>query len=348
MTVFEEVPPIDGEGFTALFILPKTNCDLPASLIRLQRAVKEESKMDASNESVGSCASKPELRNGYGCQAAEYEELEGQELIDSLQRRSTQNPRTKELSPKVLKLGSITIIEDLFQLRTMLPFQSQSQVRTLMKTPKEGRPLAPLLVWWAGDKWLLLDGHHRVKAYKAALWGDEVEVPVECFVGLLGDAMLQAAATNCRPVLQMDRKERMTAAWRLTMRLKKSKAELASAAAVSTSTISNMRGVLRRLQARDLDEFPIPTEWGVAFMQDRGMPMEDINWEEKEEGIVNEMAAALSKTFGKVPNHKKPLLARALDRFDSQITDEVILSIGLDRLKELYEKAVYDDENAAF
>lgn len=296
--------------------------------------------MNASNELVRVCATTPELRDVQDLQ----DELEGQELKDSLQRRSKKNPYAKAFTPKELKLGSITIKAGLFQLRTMLSFQSENHVRFLIKTPKEGRPLAPLLVWWAGDGWVLVDGHHRVEAYKAAQWGNEVEVPVECLVGSLDDAMLKAAASNCRPVLQMDRKERMTAAWRLTLYLDKSKVELASAAAVSTSTIAKMRAVLKKLQERDLEEFPIPLEWGAALMQARGATVEETDWEKKEDLIVKEYAVVLLKVFGSTPNHKKSLFARAIELYDCQIADEVLRNSSLERLKERYEERKKDAE----
>jgi ParB-like chromosome segregation protein Spo0J len=76
-------------------------------------------------------------------------------------------------------------------------------VRALRTT---GRPFDPLLAFPAGDKFFVIDGHHRLAAYEAADWNEPV--PVEVFRGSLEDARLATLRSNSKDKLAMRREEK--------------------------------------------------------------------------------------------------------------------------------------------
>lgn len=62
-------------------------------------------------------------------------------------------------------------------------------------------------VWWGGDGYYLVDGHHRIEAYKAAKWPTAQHVPVAVYQGTLTQALLKAGLGNTPDKLAMDYEE---------------------------------------------------------------------------------------------------------------------------------------------
>jgi ParB-like nuclease domain len=81
-----------------------------------------------------------------------------------------------------------------------------------------GKPFDPLLLWkrpgaTEGERLVLLDGEHRLAAYRLVKWPGEVPALIlECD---RRTALAKALAANARPVLPLSEMERMNAAWRL-------------------------------------------------------------------------------------------------------------------------------------
>jgi ParB-like chromosome segregation protein Spo0J len=65
-----------------------------------------------------------------------------------------------------------------------------------------------------GDKYYILDGHHRLDAYHSAQWSNKI--PVKVFSGTLQDARLKALELNSRNKLPMTQADKQEAAWELT------------------------------------------------------------------------------------------------------------------------------------
>jgi hypothetical protein len=100
--------------------------------------------------------------------------------------------------------------------------------------------LDPILVWWSGRRWIVIDGHHRLEAYQRA--SREVQaVPVEVFSGNLDDARLEAVRRNHKNKLIMRQGERLEAAWRLVCTSDLSKARIAECCGVAARTVAKMR-----------------------------------------------------------------------------------------------------------
>lgn len=109
-----------------------------------------------------------------------------------------------------------------------------------------GKPLDPVLLWLAtgedSTKLILLDGWHRLAAYKAAKWSDAV--PAIVLTGDRRAALLAALGGNSRFVLPMTKDERMDAAWRLVREPVEPRfkvREVANLSGVGKRTVDQMR-----------------------------------------------------------------------------------------------------------
>jgi hypothetical protein len=78
-----------------------------------------------------------------------------------------------------------------------------------------GEPFDPLVVFPAGGRYFVMEGHHRLAAYEAVNWSDPI--PVELFRGTLQDARIAALESNHNDKLPMSRAEKSNAAWRLVV-----------------------------------------------------------------------------------------------------------------------------------
>ena len=127
--------------------------------------------------------------------------------------------------PTELSLDAIKVIDVLFQPReSSLLFRagaSEEHVENMARVVAQGRLLAPLVVAAFGTSWVLLDGHHRYQAYLEA--DHRKPVPVEVAESALsGESRVKWAVTlsielNSRDKLSMSARDKMEAAWRLTV-----------------------------------------------------------------------------------------------------------------------------------
>jgi hypothetical protein len=162
---------------------------------------------------------------------------------------------------------------------------------------KAGRTLPAVLVYRAGGRNLLLDGHHRIEAYRAAKVA--APVPVEWFKGTPGEAILEARARNSATKLPMSSAERHDDAWRLVRLGRHSKAEICGAANVSRGSVDAMRKALRALGP---DEAIECKTWRRARAQAEGKGgKQDMTTDERQawlDELADGWADRLAKTFG--------------------------------------------------
>lgn len=123
-----------------------------------------------------------------------------------------------------------------------------------------GKALDPVLLWHPPDapkdaKLVLLDGLHRIMAYRAVGWIDGI--PALILVGADRRAALGAALkASGKRVLGLTQSERLDAAWRLvrepvTPRFKVR--EIATLADVAGRTVDNMRARFRVMQEEEIE-----------------------------------------------------------------------------------------------
>jgi ParB-like nuclease domain len=171
-----------------------------------------------------------------------YEELE------QAMRRAKSPPPAKA---KQLPLKRIEVADAVFQWR--LPNEDvaakENHVGSLVRALQDTRePFDPLLVFPVRDRVYVIDGHHRLAAYRAVEWSRQV--PVKLFTGTLENAQLEALKRNVKDKLPMNRDEKAEAAWRLVKTGKHREPQIREATTIGRSNIYIMKTVLRRLQEK--------------------------------------------------------------------------------------------------
>lgn len=197
---------------------------------------------------------------------------------DKLIERHSQGGTEALGDPKELPLASICEEPHVFQIRhdsiVYAPSMSNAHIQKLSATVRQGQALDPIKVVAFGDAWFLVDGHHRLAAYRKAKWAGPVPVEAEHspLTGL--ERVLWAeglgAAENKKDRLPLSEADKADAAWRSVVQGKGSKAETARTFGVSERTVANMREVSKRLIGAGLtpDEL-LSFGWGRARYEDR-------------------------------------------------------------------------------
>ena len=242
--------------------------------------------------------------------------------------------KPQPVAPTGLPLNSIRLRPTVFQHRDPNEHEGKAHIRKLVESIGRSRSktLEPLTVWWDGAGWTGIDGHHRHAAYAAAQVGSGHIVPVDVFVGSLGEAMAKAAAGNSKNKLPMTTAEKAQSAWRLVvMDQSLSKAAVAESASVSQATVANMRRVHKQLSdAAEASDFDAPSgdhrnlRWADARRLAGGREARDVDWEAKDEKDAIAMAHAIRKAIGDRGSKKLHVLARALEIYDSRLEDTLM------------------------
>ena len=110
-----------------------------------------------------------------------------------------------------LPLSAIEQRMELFQPRAM----EEQHLQDLRRAIKSQGSLEPLTVKRFGNLVVLIDGHHRLEAYKLEKY--ENEVPVRFFTGTLDDAILESGRANSQAKLVMSVQEKQNRAWQLIL-----------------------------------------------------------------------------------------------------------------------------------
>lgn len=199
----------------------------------------------------------------------------------------------------------------------------------LARLISNGTKLDPVLVIQIGTDVYLVDGHHRLEAYRMAnkvrAKRDLVPrmVPVSYFFGSISEAQLEAGANNSRLKLPMTKTERMDFAWRLVRQGKDfhSKAQIVKASGISDGQVGNMRRVAEALPNPDAY-----TAWDEARdtqrkKQKSEMSQEDIK--DMQERKAEEVALAMGKAIDPAAIKDHEVMAMAISRLLGHKLNEV-------------------------
>jgi ParB-like chromosome segregation protein Spo0J len=188
-----------------------------------------------------------------------------------------------------------------------------AHVKTLAAAIRRGGALSPITLWRqeGRNSLTLLDGEHRLAAYRAAGWRGGIPARVATFSRK--EALLVAASANTRDALPLSQSERADVAWRLVREPDAcfSKRDIARASGVSTRTIATMRDRWR------------------TFQISGGEPSGDW-WQDRKEGNeegdrpmmtdaerlmkVEALAEKMRKAAGNVAFRDEQMFAEALDK----------------------------------
>jgi ParB-like chromosome segregation protein Spo0J len=199
---------------------------------------------------------------------------------------------TKRLRRKRLPLGDIKLRPETFQFREFEIIESH--VFDLGQTLKSGRELDPMLVWDSGkDGYIVIDGHHRYKAYRRCK--PSAKISVRVFSGTEEEAVLLALEDNAKARLPMTAQEKSNAAWRLVSAgYGYSKADICIATGISDGTVAKMRRTRRVLIEKGEG---LPKTWWQALQAMKGYEQEAISDDRRAE-IIEERARALDAEIG--------------------------------------------------
>lgn len=193
-----------------------------------------------------------------------------------------------------LPLDRIFLATAVFQPRLLSGWElsrSADHVDNLVEAIK-GNPqhqLDPITVWSSGKNYRVIDGHHRLEAYRRAAKEPKYKaetIPVIVFEGSLNRAIAEAAKGNAKDKLPMTREDKLNAAWRMSIDGGVSRKDVWKYTGASTGSVSAMRRKLTELQQT------YPTSWrDVAMSQtwqeiragDRASPLDDYDVWQKEE-----------------------------------------------------------------
>lgn len=174
------------------------------------------------------------------------------ELAEALEHLNAQHEASVPADdlPNALPHASIKSMPEVFYTRGK--DWSEYHVGLHCKTLQAGFELEPVLVIEIADATILVDGHHRLEAYKRVK--DAPPMPVRYFPGTPSEALLEAVRCNAQASIQMDNSQRQTCAWRLVLTRLYSKRDIVRASGVSQGQVGNMRVAARELGEAALDK----------------------------------------------------------------------------------------------
>jgi ParB-like chromosome segregation protein Spo0J len=226
-------------------------------------------------------------------------------------------PQSAAGKPGFLPLTAITVLEAVFQPRAM----SEHHVHGLSKIIKKQGSVAPVLVWPAGDQIILLDGHHRLEAYKKSEKTDAI--PVEYFEGTADAALAKSGECNTPLKLVMNNDERQNFAWRMVTLGDYTKDRVAVASGVGLTQVDRMRAVKLKLGNLAL----CFATWKAANKHAKE-PEEERGSEDWKERQAEEHAEKLTKAFGNKLSTNAELAAMALQIYFGRKLPDLYHQIG--------------------
>lgn len=271
-----------------------------------------------------------------------------EEGIALIQKELTDGKEAPTNEPKELPLKTIRMAQSVFQPRDFSEAgvaYSEDHIRNLLEAISANPQvmLDPLVVWWSGKHWRVIDGHHRLLAYER--WNKQRpnslgNIPVKVFKGSLEDAMLEAARQNSKDKLPMSKTEKLNRAWKFTHSGIGSKKTISEACKVSPATVSNMRKQLEAIKAWS------PAHWEAWCAKSTWETAKKFGQEEREisdgwkEKLAKKWTDRLGVAFGTKFAQQPEIAARALEMYSEKLVDalcEEWHDIFKDRLEQLEE-----------
>ena len=252
------------------------------------------------------------------------------EAIRLLQASLEKDPSATD-KPDKLEPTKIKRLVSLFQPRELIgrmleDEQHLSSLERAIGKPPNHRMLDPLLVWWCGEGWMMIDGHHRLEAYRRA--GVKEPVPIEIFEGSIQDALLESVARNSKDKMPMRLADKVNRAWRMVCLTEKSIKQIAGACQVGTTTISNMRKAKKDLmEAKEYSEVKLADkQWVHAKMEAQGgEPAVAPDMEEVRRKKAVRIAQAINKAVGRIAIGRDPeVFAEAIKFMDDQAPKQLM------------------------
>jgi len=221
-----------------------------------------------------------------------------------------------------LNRNCILVAEQVFQWRLLNEdvVNREDHIITMANAVADsGRPLDPILVLPVGDKFYVVDGHHRLAAYETAKWSRKI--PATTFGGTLNDAHREALRLNSKNKLPMTNADKQEAAWKIVkMEDGTTKPQINELTGVSTSNVDIMRAALKRLKGLKNPEGELEKlTWAQArrmeWPEDKQFDAD--GWKERKADLIVE--ALLKANIGFMLKQNYDITAMALERLDASL-----------------------------
>ncbi|KZN15185.1 ParB N-terminal domain-containing protein [Marinomonas sp. TW1] len=188
--------------------------------------------------------------------------------------------------------------------------------------------LDPIVVWWSGSVWYVLDGHHRLAAYRAfAREGGlmKMMIPVKVFSGTVVQAMGEATRLNSKDKLAMTKDDKSNMAWRFVALGAEglTKGAISKVCKVSTATVGRMRKKLREIQEFHPDDWhkvSLEMTWNEAINFLERKKAYDDDWQKAQ---AKEWAKRLSSAFGKKLVAQPEVFLDALEMYSPRLLQDL-------------------------
>lgn len=262
--------------------------------------------------------------------ASDAEMFEAIDIVSSI----LDLPRSPTEEPDRLPLSDIVEIPSVFQVRGEQT--DEHHAGALLDVLRRGADLKPVTVWRCGDGAVLIDGHHRLHAYRR-LKGPEksaITIPVAWFRGSLDEAIRAAAEANNEVKLPLNTEQRMNFGWRLVILDRYSKKEIATMAGISERSVANMRAVKKTLQGDGRGSDELPVNWYVALREAqhrdperKELDYEDFEWQQAKVW-ADRMAKALSTKLAHSPTIAAKALVLHLGAKAADVAKEMLVEAG--------------------
>lgn len=233
-------------------------------------------------------------------------------------------------APKRLPVDAIQRIPELFQPRGSDEWRSTAHINGLSSSSTNARQandaakMEAVLVFWVGDAWVCLDGHHRLAAISKKRKAGAT-IGVDVFSGTVQDAMMEATRRNSRNKLAMNEKDKTERAWQLFMSGAGTHKEIAEACGVAPKTIQRMAQAVRRHGTADeaIEQLRALRWWQVRELTN---PNEAgvLSLDERKAGQIQRRAEVLGKAIGDEAPH---IVAEALMLRDPDFAKAVMLQL---------------------
>jgi len=195
--------------------------------------------------------------------------------------------------------------------------------------------LDPILVWWSGRYWRVVDGHHRLVAYQQVSNPGQKgkrhipieRVPVTTFSGTVVEAMAQATANNSKDKLRTSKNDKLERAWKFAALGTMTIPQIAKVTAISERIVSNMRKVINEMIPPGSTEWltagpnPLDMTWREAKRIALGECAPDDGWVEKQ---AQDWARRLGKTFGRKLSDSPAIALRALEIYSENLPKQLV------------------------
>lgn len=242
--------------------------------------------------------------------ASDAEMFEAIEIVSSI----LDLPSSPTEEPDRLPLSDIVEIPSVFQVRGEQT--DEHHAGALLDFLRRGADLKPVTVWRCGDGAVLIDGHHRLHAYRRLKGCDKsaTTIPVIWFRGSLDEAIRAAAEANNEVKLPLNTEQRMNFGWRLVILDRYSKKEIATMAGISERSVANMRAVKKTLQEDGRGSDELPVNWYVALReaQHRDPERKELDYEDFEWQQAKVWADRMAKVLSTKLAHSPTIAAKAL------------------------------------